>query len=173
MLPLSSARYCCRSLSDRPKTAFKTPFGHYQFRVLPFGLANAPATFQAVMNRVFEHPKFLADGSINPLSAMSDFVLVFTDDILICCKSAEELIKHVKTVMSVLRQQSILIKMSKYAWGQTELPNLGHIVSKDGVKVDPKKIQAVADWPEPTNRKYSNFLALQISFACTCKASLI
>ena len=73
--------------SDRPKTAFRTPFGHYQFRVLPFGLTNAPATFQAVMNRVFEHPKFLADGSINPLSAMSDFVLVFIDDILIFSKS--------------------------------------------------------------------------------------
>jgi len=62
--------------SDRPKTAFRTPFD-YQFRVLPFGLTNAPATFQAVMNRVFEHPKFLADGKVNPLAAILDFVLVF------------------------------------------------------------------------------------------------
>ncbi len=71
--------------SDRPKTAFRTPFGHYQFRVLPFGLTNAPATFQAVMNRVFEHPKFLADGKVNPLAAISVFV-VFIDDILISVK---------------------------------------------------------------------------------------
>ena len=63
--------------SDRPKTAFRTPFDHYQFRVLPFGLTNAPATFQAVMNRVFEHLKFLADGKVNPLAAILDFVLVF------------------------------------------------------------------------------------------------
>ena len=52
--------------SDKPKTAFRTPFGHYQFRLLPLRLTNAPATFLAVMNRVFEHPKYLADGSIKP-----------------------------------------------------------------------------------------------------------
>ena len=120
--------------SDRPKTAFRTPFGHYQFRprVLPFGLTNAAATFQAVMDRVFEHPKFLADGSINPLSAMSEFVLVFIYDITDFSKFAEEHIEHVKTVMSVIRQQSILIKMSQCACGHTELPYLGHSVSKDG-----------------------------------------
>ena len=63
--------------SDRPKTAFRTPLGHYQFRVLPFGLTNAPATFQAVTNRVFDHPKFLANGKVNPLSALSDYVLTW------------------------------------------------------------------------------------------------
>ena len=92
--------------SDRPKTAFRTPFGHYQFRMLPFGLTNAPATFQAVMNRVFDHPKFLANGKVNPLSALSDYVLVFIDDILIFSKSAEEHVEHVKTVMEVLRLHS-------------------------------------------------------------------
>ncbi len=96
--------------SDRPKTAFRTPFGHYQFRVLPFGLTNAPATFQSVMNRVFEHPKFLVDGKVNPLTAISDFVLVFIDDILIFSKTAQEHIEHVRIVMDVLRQNSILIK---------------------------------------------------------------
>ncbi len=147
--------------SDRPKTAFRTPFGHYQFRVLPFGLTNAPATFQAVMNRVFEHPKFLANGKVNPLAAISDFVLVFIDDILIFSKTAEEHVEHVKIVMDVLRQNSILIKMSKCSWGQTELPYLGHIVSKDGIKVDPKKIEAVSSWPEPTNlNEIQQFLGL-------------
>ena len=105
MLPLASIKYCCR-----PKTAFRIPFGHYQFRVLPFNLTNAPATFQAVMNRVFDHPKFLANGKVNPLSALSDYVLVFIDDILISSKSAEEHVEHVKTVMEVLRQHSTLIK---------------------------------------------------------------
>ncbi len=147
--------------SDRPKTAFRTPFGHYQFRVLPFGLTNAPATFQAVMNRVFEHPKFLANGKVNPLAAISDFVLVFIDDILIFTKTAEEHVEHVKIFMDVLRQNSILIKVSKCSWGQTELPYLGHIVSKDGIKVDPKKIEAVASWPEPTNlNEIQQFLGL-------------
>ena len=147
--------------SDRPKTAFRTPYGHYQFRVLPFGLTNAPATFQAVMNKIFDHPKFLANGEINPLAALADYVLVFTDDILTFSKTAEEHAEHVKSVLTVLRQQSILIKESKCTWGQTELPYLGHIVSKDGIKVDPNKVQAVADWPQPTNlNEIQQFLGL-------------
>jgi len=146
---------------DRPKTAFRTPYGHYQFRVLPFGLTNAPATFQAVMNKIFDHPKLLANGEINPLSALSDYVLVFIDDILIFSKTAEEHAQHVKSVLTVLRQQRILIKESKCTWGQTELPYLGHIVSKDGIKIDPKKVQAVADWPQPTNlNEIQQFLGL-------------
>ena len=109
-----------------------------------------PATFQAVMNRVFEHPKFLADGEVKPQAAISDFVLVFMDDILIFSKTADEHVEHVKLVMDALRQKSILIKIYKCSWGQTELPSLGHIVSKDGIKVDPQKIEVVASWPEPT-----------------------
>ena len=97
---------------------------------------------------------------------MSDFVLVFIDDILVFSKSAEEHVEHVKTIMSVLRKQSILIKMSKCAWGKTELPYLGHIVSKHGIKVDPKKIQSVADWPEPSNlNEVQQFLGLA-NFFC-------
>ena len=90
------------------------------------------------MNRIFDHRKLLAN--VNPLSAFSDYVLVFIDDILIFSKSAEEHVELVKTVMEVLQQHSILIQMSKYAWRQTELLHLGHTVSKDGYKVDPKKI---------------------------------
>ncbi len=147
--------------SDRPKTAFRTPFGHYQFCVLPFGLTNAPATFQAAMNKVFNPNKYEADGTINPLSELSDFVLVFIDDILIFSKSAEEHLKHVRKVMQVLREHTILIKASKCTWGQEELPYLGHIVSKDGIKVDPKKVQAVSDWPEPQNlTELQQFLGL-------------
>ena len=64
---------------DKPKTAFRTPFGHYQFRVLPFGLSNALATFQAVMNNLFNPPKFNADGSLNPRHELSQFAIVFID----------------------------------------------------------------------------------------------
>ncbi len=147
--------------SDRPKTAFRTPFEHYQFWVLPFGLTNAPATFQAAMNKVFAPNKYDVDGSVNPLSELSDYVLMFIDDILIFSKSAEEHLEHVRKVMQVLREHKILIKASKCTWGQEELPYLGHIVSKDGIKVDPKKIQAVADWPEPQNlTELQQFLGL-------------
>lgn len=103
--------------SDRPKTAFRSPFGHYQFRVLPFGFINVPATFQTIMIRVFDHPKFLANGKVNPVSALSDYVLVFIDGILIFSKSAEEHVQHVKTVMEVLRQHSILNQNVKNVYG--------------------------------------------------------
>ena len=137
--------------SDRPKTAFRTPFGHYQFRVLPFGLINAPATFRTVMNKVFSPPTFNADGSLNNEADLADFVLVFIDDILIFSKTAADHIRHIRAVLSVLRREQLLIKMSKCVWGQTELPYLGHIVSKDGIKTDPKKVQSVVDWPQPNN----------------------
>ena len=65
--------------ADKSKTAFRTPFGHHQFRVLPFGLTNAPGTFQAVMNNLFNPPKFCADGSLNPKHKLSEFAVVFID----------------------------------------------------------------------------------------------
>ena len=84
---------------------------------------------------------------------------------MIFSKSAEEHIEHVKTVIFVLRQQSILVTMSECVWGRTELPYLGHNVSEDGIKVDPKRVQAVADWPEPTSlNEIQQFLGLTILF---------
>ena len=133
-----------------PKTAFRTPFGHYQFRVLPFGLTNAPATFQAVMNNLFNLPKFNADGSLNSRHQLSEFAIVFIDDILIFSKSVEEHKKHIEIVVSELRKHKILLKPSKCVWAQTELPYLGHIIGRDGIKPDPKKVQSVVNWPTPT-----------------------
>ena len=135
--------------ADKPKTAFRTPFGHYQFRVLPFGLTNAPSTFQAVMNNLFNPPKFRADGSLNPKHKLSEFAVVFIDDILVFSSTAAEHKLHLQAVLSELREHKVLIKASKCVWGQTELPYLGHIISKDG-KPDPKKVQSVVDWPQPT-----------------------
>ena len=94
---------------DRPKTAFKTPFGHYRFRVLPFGLANAPATFQAVVNKLFSQNKYNADGTANPMHVLSEFVLVFIDDVLIFSKTAEERKKHVAITLQLPREHKILI----------------------------------------------------------------
>ena len=146
---------------DKPKTAFRTPFGHYQFKVLPFGLTNAPATFQAVMNNLFNPPKFRADGSLNPKHKLSEFSCVFIDDILVFSKTAAEHKKHLEAVLAELRDHKLLIKASKCVWGQTELPYLGHIIGKDGVKPDPKKVQSVVDWPRPTClREVQQFLGL-------------
>ena len=146
---------------DKPKTAFRTPFGHYQFRVLPFGLTNAPATFQAVMNNLFNPPKFNADGSLNPRHRLSEFAIVFIDDILIFSKSADEHRRHVEIVLCELRKHRILLKLSKCVWAQAELPYLGHVIGRDGIKPDPQKVQSVVDWPTPTClREVLQFLGL-------------
>lgn len=104
---------------DCPKTAFRTPMG--QFKVLPLGLRKAPATFQAVMNRLFSQPEYNADGTKNPGHALTDFVLVFIDDILIFSKTAEDHKCHLDTVLQPLHEQKILTKASKCVWAQPEL----------------------------------------------------
>ena len=95
---------------DKPKTAFRTLFGHYQFKVLSFGLTNAPATFQAVMNSLFSPPKLNADGSLDPRHELSHFAIVFIDDIFIFSKTAAEHKKHVETVLSELRKHKLLLQ---------------------------------------------------------------
>ena len=132
--------------SDVPKTAFRTPVGHYEFLVLPFGLSNAPATFQSIMNRIF---------------ADLDFVIVYLDDILIFSKTLEEHEEHVKIVLDVLRKEQLIAKLSKCSFFQTSLPFLGHIISAEGISVDPKKTEVVREWPKPAStHNVQQFLGL-------------
>lgn len=123
---------------DIPKTAFRTPFGHYQWRVLSFGLTNAPATFQAVMNDVFR-------------KQLNKNVLVYLDDILVFRLSLERHIQHLREVVQTLRDNHLFAKLSKCSFGCSEVDFLGHVLSKDGLKVDPKKTAAVTEWPVPTD----------------------
>ena len=124
------------SEEDVPKTAFRTPFGHYQFRVLSFGLTNAPATFQQAMNDVFR-------------SFLGKFVLVYLDDILIFSKDEIEHQHHLRLVLEILRKQKFYAKPSKCTFERPELEYLGHLVGQDGIKVDPRKVKAVEDWEVP------------------------
>lgn len=121
---------------DVPKTAFNTPMGHFEFRVLSFGLTNAPATFQSVMNGIFGHVPF---------------TLVYLDDILVFSKTQEEHLEHVRQVLNMIRENKLYCKLSKCSFLQTELEYLGHLVGADGVRVNPKKVQAVQEFPRPTN----------------------
>ena len=121
---------------DVPKTAFSTPFGHYQFKVLAFGLTNAPATFQYAMNQLFA-------------SQLGRYVCVYLDDILIFSKNAEEHEKHLEEVLGILEKNKFYAKLSKCDLNRSELLYLGHIVGANGIKVDPAKIAAVASWPVP------------------------
>ena len=113
------------------------------------------------MNNLFNPAKFNADGSLNPRHELSNFAVVFIDDILVFSKTADEHKQHIETVLSELRKHKLLLKASKCVWAQTELPYLGHIVGRDGIKPDPAKVQSVVDWPTPTClREVLQFLGL-------------
>ena len=123
---------------DIPKTAFRTRYGHYEFLVLPFGLTNAPAAFMDLMNRVFK-------------PYLDKFVVVFIDDILIYLKSHVEHGEHLRIVLQTLRTHQLYAKLSKCEFWLNSVSFLGHVISKEGVQVDPKKVEAVSNWPRPTN----------------------
>jgi hypothetical protein len=123
--------------ADEHKTAFKTHQGHYQFRVMSFGLCNAPATFQCVMNLV-----------LSPCLRKS--VLVFMDDILVYSSSVSEHVTHLREVFTLLQQHKLYVKESKCSFACTSLEYLGHIISENGVATDPRKTEAMVKWPQPT-----------------------
>jgi len=124
--------------SDIHKTAFRTHNDHYEYVVMPFGLSNAPSTFQAIMNAIFR-------------PYLQKFILVFFDDILIYSPTWEMHLHHVTQTLEILKQQQFFLKANKCAFGKQELEYLGHIVSHQGVKVDSKTIDVVVAWPQPSN----------------------
>lgn len=132
---------------DKPKTAFTTPVGHYQWCVSPFGLQSSPSTFQRLMSSIFAPAAYTADGLPHVHAAFRSFVLVYIDDILIYSKTASEHLAHLRAVFDTLRQHTIFLKQKKCKFGLTKLKFLGHIVSSQGVSPDPDKVKAVADWP--------------------------
>ena len=133
---------------DVHKTAFRTRYGHYEFLVMPFGLTNAPAAFMDLMNRVFR-------------PYVDQFVVVFIDDILVYSKDRESHDTHLRVVLEILRKEQLYAKLSKCEFWLTEVSFLGHIVSKEGIQVDPKKIEVVVEWKPPRNvTEVRSFLGL-------------
>ncbi|KAL0550232.1 hypothetical protein IC582_014736 [Cucumis melo] len=133
---------------DIPKTAFRSRCGHYEFVVMSFGLTNAPAVFMDLMNRVFK-------------DFLDSFVIVFIDDILIYSKTEAEHEEHLHQVLETLRANKLYAKFSKCEFWLRKVTFLGHVVSSEGVSVDPAKIEAVTNWPRPsTVSEIRSFLGL-------------
>ncbi|VVA38750.1 PREDICTED: reverse mRNAase, partial [Prunus dulcis] len=133
---------------DVPKTAFRTRYGHYEFLVMPFGLTNALAAFMDLMNRVFR-------------CYLDRLVIVFIDDILVYCNSQKAHMKHLEIVLKTLRRRQIYAKFSKCQFWLDKVSFLGHMISAEGIYVDPQKIEAVLNWPRPTSvTKIRSFLGL-------------
>ncbi|GJU05910.1 retrotransposon protein, putative, ty3-gypsy subclass [Tanacetum coccineum] len=104
---------------------------------MPFGLTNAPAVFMDLMNRIFHE-------------YLDKFVIVFIDDILVYSKSEEEHEQHLRIVLEILRQKKLYAKFSKCEFWLQQVAFLGHIVSADGIIMDPSKVEAITKWPRPT-----------------------
>jgi hypothetical protein len=116
--------------SDIEKTAFRTRYGHYEFRVLPFGLTNAPATFMTLMQDIFR-----------PL--LDKCMVVYVDDILVFSKTEEEHQTHLRQVLDILRQNQLYGKSSKCAFFQKSVEYLGFVISSKGVSTDAQKTDAI------------------------------
>lgn len=130
------------------KTAFQTHAGHWEYTVMPFGLAGAPATFLGAMNT-----------TLKPL--LHKCVVVFFDDILVYSDTLAAHVEHLKVVLELLQRDQWKVKKSKCSFGQPQIAYLGHIINQEGVSSDPSKVDKVAKWPVPTNNKeVRSFLGL-------------
>jgi hypothetical protein len=121
---------------DIPKTAFTTWYGLFEYLVMSFGLTNAPAHF-TLMNSVF-------------MPELDKFVMVFIDDILIYSKNEEEHARHLRIILTRLREHQLYAKFSKCAFWLEEIQFLGHVLSAKGIAVDPSKVKDILEWKPPT-----------------------
>ena len=121
--------------TSKEKTAFSTYSGLYEFRKMPFGLANAPATFQQLMENVLA-------------GLARDGCLVYLDDILVIGKTLEEHNENLRKVLDRLREAGLRLKPPKCHFAQLEVEYLGHVVSAGGVRTDPKKTESSGELPD-------------------------
>ncbi|GBL62294.1 Retrovirus-related Pol polyprotein from transposon 297 [Araneus ventricosus] len=133
---------------DREKTAFTTGQGLWKFKVMPFGLCNAPATFERLMETVLR-------------GLSSEACLVYLDDIIVVGRTFEEHLDNLRKVFQRLQKAKLKLNLKKCRFFQKEVTYLGHVISAEGVKTVPEKIKAVVDWPRPeTVHDLRSFLGL-------------
>ena len=133
---------------DVAKTAFSTEQGHFEFKRMPFGLKNAPATFQRLMDNVLK-------------GLLENTCFVYLDDIIIYATSLEEHMLKLQKVFKRLEEANFKIKIDKCSFLRKEIKYLGHIITEDGVKPNPEKIEAITKYPIPkTPKQIKAFLGL-------------
>lgn len=121
---------------DSDKTAFVCPYGQYQWKVMPFGLKNAPAAFQRFMHKV-----------LSPF--IDKFMVVYLDDILIFSRTWQDHVDHVTLVLQAIEQADLYLNWKKCVFGVEEVDFVGHRVSAAGVKPLQDKLAAIKEWPRP------------------------
>lgn len=122
------------------KTAFKTHACHFEYLVMPFGLSNAPASFQALNHHIF-HPY------------LRRFVIIFFDDILIYSPTLSDHIAHLQLVFQTVRDNQLFLRKEKCFFATTKVEYLGHLITKEGASTDKAKVQVVANWTQTSNLK--------------------
>jgi len=139
---------------DEWKTAFRTRYGLFEFQVTPFGLTNAPFTFQDMMNHV--------------LSSLLDVgVLVYKDDILIYAKTKKEHDQLVKEVLKRLQENGLVVSLEKCVWKAQEVEFLGYVIGRDGIKMAREKVEAVLEWKTPDSlTEVQSFLGFANFYWC-------
>ncbi|MBW0560527.1 hypothetical protein O181_100242 [Austropuccinia psidii MF-1] len=123
---------------DEHLTAFRANYGSYEYLVMQFGLTDAPASFQNLVNDIFE-------------DFLDVFVVVYLDDIMAFSRSEEEHVKHVTSVLQRLRENNLFAKASKCVLHASSVEYLGYVVSSEGLNMDSSKVQQILNWPQPRN----------------------
>jgi hypothetical protein len=136
---------------DQDKTSFTTPWGNFMYVKMPFGLMNTGATFQRVMDIAF-------------MEESGKFIIVYLDDVTMFSRSNDEHLRHLRRVFEKYRRFGISLNPKKILFGLEEGKLLGHIISKDGIKIDPSRIEAIQKLEHPRNLKELQSFIGRINF---------